>query len=221
MTATKFPFLAAALVVVLAGCGGGGSSAPTPTTPTNPTPAPVVPPATQAQWKPLVASVPAPTYAGDNLLAFNRLNGLRAAAGVGLLTQNAFLDKSSSNHNNYLFSNPNYFAIGFHSEIVGNTGFTGATVGARTVAAGYSGLVSEAGSNGTGSISSNTIGASGWGDFDVHVLINNSVYHRFDLLSNWTDVGIAVVADKSNPPRYTQVFSAPIPRSARIVSAAT
>lgn len=195
---TKFSFLAA-VVFALVGCGGGGSSsagaAPVPPAPVQPVPVP------QAQWKPIVTAVPTPTYAGNNLLAFNLLNSLRAATGVGLLTQNPYLDKSSANHNSYLFNNPNYFASGtsFHSEVVGNTGFTGSTVQARASAAGYSGLVSESGSGSTGSISNNTIGALGWGDFDVHVLINNSVYHRFGLLSNWTDVGISVVSDSSSP----------------------
>ncbi len=209
MTSTKFSFLTAALVLALVGCGGGGaSSAPSPAQPVPPSP--VSPsPLPPAQWKAIVTSVPAPSYSGNNLLGFDRLNGLRAAAGVGLLTQNPFLDKSAANHNSYLFNNPNYFASGgsFHSEAVGNVGFTGATVQARASAAGYIGLVSESGTGSTGSISTNTIGAVGWGDFDVHVLINNTVYHRFGLLSNWTDVGLSVVSDSSNPQNTFTVIN--------------
>lgn len=200
---SKISFVAAALILALAGCGGGGSS-------TTPPPAPVPPaPVPQAQWRPVVTSVASPTYEGDNLLAFNRLNSLRASAGVGLLSQNPLLDKSSANHVNYLFNNQNYFlnGISFHTEVHGNVGFTGVTVQARAAAAGYPGLVTENGNASVGNFSNNTIGAKGWGDFDVHTLVNNTVYHRFSLLSNWTDVGFAVVSDTSNPTRTFSVIN--------------
>lgn len=202
---SKFSFVAAALILALAGCGGGGSSAPTSSAPAPVPPAPVP----QAQWKPVVTSVAAPMYGGDNLLAFNLLNSVRAATGAGLLTQNSFLDKSATSHVAYLFNYRNYFSSGisFHAETAGNIGFTGATIQARAAAAGYAGQVTEDGTDLTGRISSNTIGAVGYGDFAVHTLLNNSVYHRFSLLSSWTDIGVSVVTDKSNPPQTFAVLN--------------
>lgn len=205
MSTSKFSF-SAIFVLALAGCGGGGGGSSVGPAPVPPTP---VPPTPVVQWKPIVTSVAAPTYSLDNLLAFNLLNKVRSATGAGLLTQNSFLDKSATSHAAYLFNYPNYFSSGnsFHSERIGNSGFSGATVQERAAVAGYAGLVTEDGTDLTGRISSNTIGAAGYGDFAVHTLLNNSVYHRFSLLSTWTDVGISVVTDNSNPPQTFAVLN--------------
>lgn len=209
---TKFKFspllVVFALALGLSACGGGGGgSSSAPVVPV--APVPVVPPVTASPWKGVVTSVPTPTYTGDKLLAFNLLNSLRAATGVGLLAQNPALDKSAANHVNYLFNYPNFYlnGVSFHSEVVGNLGFTGTTPQARATAAGYVGLVSEDGIASTGNVSSNTIGATGWGDLEVHTLINNTVYHRFSLLSSWTDVGISVVSDNLNPTNTFTVIN--------------
>lgn len=208
---TKFK-LSLSLVVLgyaLSACGGGGGGSSSAPVPAAPVPVVVVPPGPASSWKAVVTSVPTPTYTGDKLFAFNLLNKLRAATGVGLLVQNAALDKSAANHVNYLFNYPNFYVNGvsFHSEVVGNSGFTGTTPQARATAVGYVGLVSEDGIASTGNFSQNTIGAVGWEDLEVHTLINNTVYHRFSLLASWTDVGVSVVSDNSNPTNTFTVIN--------------
>jgi uncharacterized protein YkwD len=187
MTA-KYILTCAIAMLALTGCGGGGSAS-TPTTPivstcsNGATDYPTCTPPASTQWEPVVTSVPAATYSGESLAGFDLLNQRRSAAGVGLLAQNSHLDASSANHMNYLLNNLTETGS-FHTEIVGHTGFTGETVQARVVGAGYVG--------GAGEVGVDYLLRAGTGQFCLHNLIDDSVYHRLDILGNWTDVGVAV-----------------------------
>jgi hypothetical protein len=93
----------------------------------------------------LVTSVPAPTYAAgsEQLAAFNYLNGIRGRCGFGLLKQDTRLDQAAGDHANYLAVNfAQLGAIG-HVQTPGLPGFTGITVGDRTIARGYEGISTE------------------------------------------------------------------------------
>jgi uncharacterized protein YkwD len=120
----KFPVvtLLAAAAMLAAGCGGGGGDSPPP-------PA-VVPPVEPAA----VTSVPPPDYdSALRLSAFNRLNEVRVAAGLGLLKQNKLIDVAAQAHSVYQILN----GIVTHTEIPGAPGFTGDGAMPRIAAAGY------------------------------------------------------------------------------------
>lgn len=121
-----------AMAAALAGCGGGGGGdAPSPSP--NSSPAPSEPAA--------VTSVAAASYTEVvKLEAFNRINGLRSAAGIGLLRQDASLDLAAQAHADYQVRN---YTIG-HGEISGQPGFTGDSPWARAAAAGYTSSASAA-----------------------------------------------------------------------------
>jgi uncharacterized protein YkwD len=77
--------------LLLASCGGGGGSDSAP-------PRPYTPPIEREAR----TSVAAATYTDSwKLGAFNRLNEIRAQAGIGLLTQNASVDQAAQNHSTY------------------------------------------------------------------------------------------------------------------------
>src|SRR5947199_151007 len=66
-----------------------------------------------------------------NMITLNRI--LRAAAGVGLVAQHAYVDAAAQAHSNYLAAND----LTGHYEISTNTGWTGDTPADRIQAAGY------------------------------------------------------------------------------------
>ncbi len=142
------PALAGAfLALALAGCGGGGGASttggagPGGTTPPVTQPPETQPPGTPPEDLPPQTSVPTPTYptVDPKLAAFDRINTIRAQAGLGLLAQNAVLDRAAQAHADYMAAN-NAMT---HSEVPGAAGFTGQSHVERAQAAGYAGQTAE------------------------------------------------------------------------------
>jgi hypothetical protein len=79
-------------------------------------------------------SVPDPVgYDADRRAAFDRLNEIRLAAGLGMLAQDGRLDQSAQAHVDWQVVNH----IRSHVESIGSPGFTGANWWDRDAAAGY------------------------------------------------------------------------------------
>jgi len=118
----KLPALLVAALLTACG-GGGGSSTPTNQPPVNtPVSTCVVTP----------AGVPAAT--GDTAIdGFNWFNYRRAGIGLTMLTCNQMLNTAAVGHSNYLRLNNTVS----HDQVVGNPGFTGASLGDRLANAGY------------------------------------------------------------------------------------
>jgi len=124
---------AAAAALALAACGGSGGDSspaapvsggtavtPAPTSPTSPSPLPVD------------ASAPAQT--GNIALdGRNWINYRRTQSGMPTLAQNAQIDNAAQGHSDYLRINN----LMSHDQQPGRQGFTGANLGARLNAAGY------------------------------------------------------------------------------------
>lgn len=209
MKHSKNSLLVATIVLVLlSACGGGGGGSSTSGTPVATTPpAPTLPavPATPAVVPgQLQTSVPALTYAasGEEYAFVAAFNDFRHKLGLGLLAQNAMLDKSAGNHLQYVLANGvNYGgsvdfnavdpASGrqmFHIETVGLPLFTGVNELDRAKAAGYTGTY--AGESGTY--------GGGKGASVAFEALVKTVYHRAGLMFQGpTDIGIAVGQDRS------------------------
>ena len=135
------------------GSGGGAAVAPMPSAP-EPTP-----------------SIDAPALTGNIALdGRNWINYRRAQAGVPTVTQNAQIDNAALGHSEYLRTN-NLLS---HDQEPGRQGFTGATLGDRLNAAGYTldrtrgfayGEVISGSSNGSG--------------FFMSEELITAIYHRF------------------------------------------
>jgi hypothetical protein len=168
---------AAAALAVLGACGGGGGggAAPEPPPPSPPPPAPAPTPASTG---PIAAQLSVPTpvgYDADRLAAFNRLNEVRLAAGLGMLAQSVALDQAAQAHADWIVENDSFT----HDETAGTTGFTGVHWWERDEALGY---VPVGGSEVVAGV---VHGAQG-----VDVLVNG-VYHRAGILMfESVDVGI-------------------------------
>jgi uncharacterized protein YkwD len=158
----------AGLAGTLAACGGGGGDGGTPT--------PVPPPPPPPQPLPAVMSVPTPVgYDADKLAAFNRLNELRVAAGLGMLTQDIRLDQAAQAHVEWEIAND----VDSHFETVGSPGFTGVNWQDRDRKQGYA-------PRGGSEVMSTGSGPS----YAVDGLLN-VIYHRAALLEfDPVDVGI-------------------------------
>jgi uncharacterized protein YkwD len=116
----------ASVASALTACGGGGGSSSSP--------APEPPPAPSPQPLPAQMSVPTPVgYDADKLAAFNRLNELRVAAGLGMLAQDTRLDQAAQAHVNWEVAND----VFSHVESLGSPGFTGVNWWDRVRAQGY------------------------------------------------------------------------------------
>jgi uncharacterized protein YkwD len=112
----------ASLASLVAACGGnpGNSSSPPPAPPPQPLAAQL--------------SVPEPIgYDTDHLAAFNRLNEVRLAAGLGMLFQSVKLDQAAQAHTDWSIEN-NLFS---HVESPDTPGYTGVNWTDRDAAAGY------------------------------------------------------------------------------------
>jgi hypothetical protein len=161
-------------LAMLGACGGGaggdgGDSAAPSSPPMSPAPSPVGPIAAQM-------TVPAPVgYDPERLAAFDRLNEIRLAAGLGMLAQNAALDQAAQAHADWIVANDSFT----HDETAGTVGFTGVHWWERDEALGYVPVEGEE------LIAGFVHGAQG-----VDVLVNG-VYHRAGLLAfEPVDVGI-------------------------------
>ena len=158
-------FLASLAALALMGCGGGGSDQSS-----------VSADNTEAL---LVSSVPAPTYTGQALRAFEVLNAERAHCGFGKLSQNSRIDTAADGHSVWMLKN----GIQVHDQVPGTVGFTGATVGDRLRIAGYT-------------------SARSWGEVISPVddwtknaeagvrLLFNAPYHGLNMLRGFREVGI-------------------------------
>ena len=183
-----------AAVLSLTSCGGGTAGAPQPPPPPPPAPAPA-----PAPTAPIAAqlSVPAPVgYDADRLAAFNRLNELRVAAGLGMLAQSTAMDQAAQAHAEWMIANDSFT----HEEVAGTPGFTGSDFPSRDEAFGY--VPVEGAEVMTGPVH----GVQG-----VDLLINTA-YHRAGMLAfepvdigiGWTDgvatnVSMPLVMDITRP----------------------
>ena len=155
---------AAALLGALGACGGGSST---------PSPPPPPPPS-----GPLDAQLSVPTpvgYDADHLAAFNRLNEIRLAAGLGMLAQHRLMDQAAQAHADWEVANDVYG----HEEVAGTPGFTGVEWWDREAALGYTPASGE------------EIASSGYAAVAAVNGLVNVVYHRIGILTfESVDVGI-------------------------------
>jgi hypothetical protein len=121
-------------------------------------------------------TVPTPVgYDADRLAAFNRLNEIRLAAGLGMLAQNTAMDQAAQAHALWMVGNDSFT----HDEVAGTAGFTGENWARRDEAFGY---VPVEGSE--------VIAGGRTTSAEVDALISG-VYHRAGLLAfGPVDVGI-------------------------------
>ena len=164
---------ASATLGVLGACGGGGGGGGS-----VPAPPPAPPSPSSSPAGPIAAqlSVPAPVgYDADRLAAFNRLNEIRLAAGLGMLAQDAALDQAAQAHAAWIVANDSFT----HDETAGTPGFTGVHWWDRDEALGYVPVEGEE------LMAAPVRGASGVDD------LVNAVYHRVGMLAiEPVDVGI-------------------------------
>ena len=114
-------------------------------------------------------------YDADRLAAFDRLNEIRLAAGLGMLAQSVTLDQAAQAHAAWIIANDSFT----HDETAGTKGFTGVHWWDRDEALGYVPV------GGWEVMAGPVRGAQG-----VDVLVN-TVYHRVGMLSfEPVDVGI-------------------------------
>jgi len=192
----------------LSACGGGGGGSSTSGTPVATTPpapsAPTMPAAPAVVPGQLQTSVPALAYAAssEEYAFVTAFNDFRQKLGLGLLAQNAMLDKSAANHLQYVLANDvnnggtvDFTAVDpasgrqmFHIETVGKPLFTGVNELDRAKAAGYAGTY--AGESGT-------FGGGNGAKVAFDALVK-TVYHRAGLMFQQpVDIGIAVGQDRS------------------------
>ncbi len=150
----------------------------------------------------LQTSVPTPTYAQSSAAAaaFDLLNRQRGKCGFGLVSQSALLDKSATNHGNYVAQLNNSDLVTYYSqphiETAGMPGFTGVSVIDRAVNTGYATTgqnfhVIESESLGVYSISSDgktTISESGMGFYEMRNQLA-TVRHMAALMGPYREIG--------------------------------
>jgi uncharacterized protein YkwD len=201
---TSVSLVAIAMALVACGGGGGGSSGtPAVTTPPVVVPPVVIPPVVVSPAD-LQMTVPAFTYgASSEEFAFvTALNSFRHQIGLGLLAQNTLLDKSATNHLDYVLTNDSRFGgtvdmnsidpgtgrAMFHIEQGDKPKFTGVQEMDRAKFAGYAGsYVGE----------QLSFGGNKGGVVALESLVG-TVYHRAGLMYQGVrDVGVAVGSDLS------------------------
>lgn len=188
---------AVVVAVVLSACGGGGSEA----LPSLSLAPPPVPAPTSADLQTLVAPL---TYVSTTAeFAFaTSLNEFRSQVGLGLLAQNALLDKSARSHLQYVLSNdvrnggtvnmratdPATGRSMFHIENPANKGFTGLQESDRAAFFAYPGVY----------IGEEISFAGGQGGKVAFDSLASTVYHRAGLMiEGIRDVGVAAGQDAS------------------------
>lgn len=160
---------AAAAALALAACGGGGGDS-SPAAPVSGGTAVTPTPASPTAPSPLPSDASAPAQTGSIALdGRNWINYRRTQIGMPTLTQNAQIDNAAQGHSDYLRIN-NLIS---HDQEPGRQGFTGANVGARLNAAGYT--IPSSG-YAYGEVISGTTNGSGF--FMAEELIT-AIYHRF------------------------------------------
>ncbi len=189
MTKSNFNKSNVALAVVLAlamltACGGGGGGASTAsnnqaTVPSVPTPT-VVASASVA----IVNVAPAaPTYADEELVAYNAFNTARSGCGFGYVQQSVTLDTAAYNHVYWEALN----RTTGHYEVAATTGFTGVDPTARAIFAGYSNpvFVNEVLVRGGATLK------AGYGLFGARGLLS-APYHMSAIFDGNREIGISV-----------------------------
>ena len=201
----KFKTSASAIAValLLAACGGGGgSSTPGPVATVPPVAPPVTTPPVAAAD--LQTSVPALTYAATSAEYefVTGLNQFRAQVGLGLLAQSALLDKSASNHLEYVLKNdvlnggqvnmrtndPTTGRSMFHIESASYPLFTGVQEYDRAKFVGYTGTY----------VGEELAFGGGKGGAVALTSLTATIYHRAGLMmQGLREVGAAAGADRS------------------------
>ena len=187
---------AAAAALALAACGGsGGDSSPA---------APVsggtaVTPAPASPASPLPVDSSAPAQTGNIALdGRNWINFRRTQAGMPTLAQNAQIDTAAQGHSDYLRIN-NLIS---HDQEPGRQGFTGANLGARLNAAGYTlpkdgfayGEVIAGSSNGSG--------------FFLAEELITAIYHRFVMFEPmFREIGTGAASAAGSYNTFTADFA--------------
>lgn len=124
---------------------------------------------------------------------FNWINYRRSQAGVGALTRNSLLDRSSQAHSDYQRMNNTVT----HDEQANKPGFTGATVEDRVQAAGYK-LV---GNYASGEIIAATTNNTG---FYMAEELVTAIYHRFVMFEPlFKDMGTGAASTSANYVYFT------------------
>ena len=172
-----------AFAATLAACGGGSDSsspsAPAPAPTPAPAPAPVDVISSSGN---LQTTAAASTYGagsiGDNF--YTALNTARAAAGAGVVNQNADLDVAAAAHALYETTNDGTEGLA-HTEVSTSPDFYALTFTARDAKAGYA----------VGNVGTEVIGGAVTGsDFAYGLLA--TAYHGAALLSDSMDVGFGL-----------------------------
>lgn len=157
----------------------------------------------------LQTSVPTPTYVPGSAAAtaFEMLNRNRLSCGFGLLSQSLLLDKSATNHGNYIAALDTAGLTAYmanpHTEVASNAGFTGVTVFDRIKAAGYvtTGQIFDASESltpATYGIDNGqfTISETGQGLLGVRAQLT-SILHMSVLMGSYREVGLGTPRTKS------------------------
>ena len=181
--------LASMLALTLAACGSGGSDSPA---------APVAG-GTAVAPEP-TPGINAPAQTGNIALdGRNWINYRRAQAGVPVVVQNAQIDNAALGHSEYLRVN-NLLS---HDQEAGRQGFTGATLGDRLNAAGYT-LTPGLGYT-FGEVISGTNNGSGF--FMAEELIT-AIYHRFVIFEPmFREIGTGAASSSSGYHILTADFA--------------
>jgi uncharacterized protein YkwD len=183
------PLFMAAIAMLIAGCGGGGESGPPP--------APYVPPVEP----PAVVSVPPAVYTDNRrTLAFNRLNEIRAQAGVGLLAQSAPVDQAAQSHSVYQLVNSE---LG-HTEAPNKPGYIGSTSHIRIEHFGYKDLVESTEVTARLAFPNSSLPQAGANLVDY---LMGGPYHRSAIIqAEYADVGVGLY-DKDSSTVLTVNFA--------------
>ncbi len=171
----------------LAACGGGGGGDVTGTSGVTP-----VTPVTPAQPG-------APAATGDTATdGFAWFNYRRGQIGLATLARNARIDQAAVGHSNYLRLNNTVS----HDQVAGKQGFTGAAVGNRLAAAGYT----VAGQYAYGEVISAASDRTGF--YHAEELIA-AIYHRFVIFEPvFREMGTGAATGTNNYTYFTADFAA-------------
>ncbi|MGZ8357913.1 MAG: CAP domain-containing protein [Telluria sp.] len=175
--------------LILAACGGGGGGdAPAQVVTPSETPASVLP---QEPGAPaLTNNIP--------LDGMNWINYRRAQAGMPVLVRNELIERAAQGHSDYQKANNTIT----HDQTPGKPGFTGATLGERLAAAGYTfanttyahGEVISATSNGSG--------------FYMADELITAIYHRFVIFEpKFREIGTGAATTSAGYTYFTSDFA--------------
>lgn len=186
-----------AATAALAACGGGGSGGQgaiaNPGSPVNPTAV------TPDSGGSVVAGANAPAQTNDIAVdGRNWINYRRAQAGVPQVAENAQLNNAALGHSEYLRTNN----VMSHDQVAGRPGFTGASVGDRLNAAGYT---LPRNGYAYGEIISGTTNGSG---FYMAEELVTAIYHRFVMFEpKFREIGTGAATTSRGYNYFTADFA--------------